>query len=293
MSIDDKLDELLYESVIDQRHGQLSRHVWHQDTGKDDQGPTLLPTVRYKIMRGWSKMNDVAMTGAVLIVGGIATYNYSDESDIDVTIQLLNPTQEELKNAQAMAKEMSGQEKAGPHEINYFARPDIDYSRYNAVYDVIHDGWSSPPSEAGVNIEGYLDAFREVVENIDIQKAEMIRDLIDIKHFESFGAEDQAKAKGLVDGKIKEIETSIDELSETYQDIKTKRKEAFEAGPQELGEYQHANELPDNVIYLLLRRYCYINFLAEMQKVATDGVEATELPQVGGAIDKMQDCYDM
>lgn len=279
----DKLAKII-ESVIDPKQPELSKYVF------DDQQKLLLP-VRSQILRVWSAINSITQTGELLIVGSITTYNYSEDSDVDVTIQTLGASQEESDKARALAIENNGTYLAGPHEVNYFIKPDIDFNHYDSVYNVLSSRWIKGPAESSVDVSKYVGGFVKIVNNIDLDKAELLRDLADYKRLTEFNPEDLTLAKTLTGQKLDEIESDLNKLTVTYKDITNARRAAFLATDLEkLREYGRVNAFPENVVYLLLRRYCYLNFLSEIKRVAKDGVEPEELPDVGHAYKDFTSC---
>ena len=278
------LSEII-ESVIDPAQPSLSPHVF--------QNNMLRPEVRFKILAVWSAVNKVKPVARVLIVGGIATYNYTDNSDVDITLQLIRPSKEDLTAAQTVAKRHNGTEYAGPHEINYFARPDINYTNYDSVYDVIGNRWVKGPADVGVDIDRYLHRFEEIVEVIDADKAELLSDLADYGRLQKFSRDDLARATKRVESKLDEIEHDAQSLGDAYLEVWSARNSAFEEDDlTRIREYGSKNALPENVIYLLLRRYCYINFLHEIKKITDEGVDPEDVDDLEDAGEKFNRCQE-
>lgn len=270
----------IIESVIDPEQRQLSKHVFAD--GK------LLPSVRFKILRGWGQISRIGLTTRVLIVGSIGTFNYSRESDVDVTIQWAGPP-EKYEDAIQTAITLNGKESAGPHEINYFVRSQIYSDYFDAIYDVIADRWLKGPSETGVDVDKYMARFEEVVSTITADKAELLSDLADYRAL--IHITDHRRVHQLATGKLKEIERDIASLGDQYLEIWSARKGAFsEPDLKELRDYGHRNALPANVIYLLLRRYCYLHFLHTLYKISDDGVSKSELGDVEDAYKEFGSC---
>lgn len=272
----------IIESVIDPKQASLSKHVF-----KDSK---LLPSVRFKILRGWGQINRIGPTSHILIVGSIGTLNYSAESDIDITIRWLGPP-EDFKTALKTAISLNGKEFAGTHEINYFIRPNIYPDYFDAIYDVIADRWLKGPSETSVNIDRYMQQFEEVVSTITTDKAELLSDLADYHALDSATDADRGKAGELAEHKLGEIEKDIGSLGNQYLEIWSARKGAFSKPDlNELRKYGRRNALPENVIFLLLRRYCYLHFLHTLFKVSDDGVSKSELDDVEDAYEEFGTC---
>jgi len=272
----------IIESVIDPAQAALSKCVFKN--GK------LLPDVRFKILRAWGQINRVGSTSSVLIVGSIGTLNYSRESDVDVTIKWIGPP-EKLKEAQKIATTINGKEFAGPHEINYFVRPDLQPDYFDAIYDVITDQWLKGPSEVSVDIERYMQQFEKVVSVITTDKAELLTDVADYRSLNHITDTDLEKAKNLAEKKLAEIDKDVDDLSDEYVEVKNSRNDAFkEEDLERIKAYGRRNALPENVVYLLLRRYCYLHFLHAIYKIADDGVQKSELDDIEDAYEDFNTC---
>jgi len=272
----------LTESVIDPKQIELSKHVF-----KDGK---LIPSVRFKILRGWGQINKIGPTGHVLIVGGIGTLNYTKESDIDITIKWIGPA-DNFKAAQKTAISLSGKEFAGTHEINYSVQQNIYPDYFDAIYDVITDHWLKGPSEAGINVDRYIQRFEQVASTITTDKAELLSDLTDYRALNHTTNEDRKKIQELIELKLEEIENNISSLGDQYLEIWAARKGAFdEPDINELKEYGRRNALPDNVIYLLLRKYCYLHFLHTIYKISDNGMQKSELDDVEDAYEKFNNC---
>lgn len=272
----------LRESVIDPAQASLSKHVF-----KDGK---LLPHVRFKILHAWGLFNKIGPTGQVLIVGSIGTLNYTQESDIDVTIKWLGP-EGKLKEVRNLANRLNGTVFAGPHEINYFIRPDIHPDYYDSIYDVIGDRWLKGPAEVGVDVDTYMQKFEEIVSDIDLDKAELLADLADYKAIQGAKPAERERAAELAREKLAEIESDVEKLSGQYLEIRSARHRAFdEADLERIKEYGRRNALPENVIYLLLRRYCYLHFLHSLTGIASNGVERSELDDIEDAYENFGTC---
>ena len=272
----------IIESVIDPKQPGLSKHVFKN--GK------LLPDIRFKILRGWSRINKIGPTGHILVVGSIGTLNYSTESDVDITIKWLGPI-EQLKAAQKVALSLNGKDFAGPHEINYFVRPDANPDYFDAIYDVLADRWIKGPAETGVNVDKYMQRFEEVASTITTDKAELLSDIADYHALDKANDADRKKAQQLAEKKLDEIETDVNNLGDQYLEVKASRNNAFqETDLNRIKEYGRRNALPENVIYLLLRRYCYLHFLNNMHKISDDGIQKSELDDVEDAFEDFNTC---
>jgi len=250
------------ESVIDPPQPTLSKYVFA--------GSQLKADVRFKILRAWAQLNNIGPISGILIVGSIGTYNYTDESDIDITIKWAGDANS-LLAARDIVIPLNGKQFAGPHEINYFIRPDIHPDYYDSIYDVLTNKWLKGPAEAGIDINRYLGRFSETVDTITDNTAELLNDIADYRALEHISHDDKQFASGMASRKLNEIDNDIKALGGQYIDVWSERRAAFDAPDiEELREYGRRNAMPDNVLYLLLRKYCYLHFLHALYELSDD-----------------------
>jgi predicted nucleotidyltransferase len=124
--------------------------------------PTLAPIwgkdlllkepIREQIMEGVRMFEEIhgAKVAAIYLLGSVASYKWTDSSDIDVNMAIVEPTAE-MKNLKSI-KALSGQVAHGtPHNINFFMstwNPDILKILAESplgAYDVLNNRWLSMP----------------------------------------------------------------------------------------------------------------------------------------------------
>lgn len=270
------------ESVIDPQRPNLSPYVF-------DGNNHLHPLIRFKILRTWATIHKLSSATKVLIVGGIATYNYSAQSDIDVTICVPVASEEQLKEAKQITLDQAGKDLAGPHEINYFVRKEYQPVYFDSIYDVLANKWVRGPAAVGVNVERYMDRFEDVVSQITIDKAELLDDLADYNALRQMDDAGNAKALTRAKTKLSEVEDDIRKLGSKYKQIWSARNAAFKnPGLAELREYGRRSALPANVIYLLLRRYCYLHLLCAMMRIVQQ--PENPIPDAADAMSQFNTC---
>jgi len=249
------IDKII-ESVIDPKRDTLSPHLFENVDGVW----VLLPNVRSKILKMWSKISRLTPIKHVVIVGGCSTFNYTEDSDVDVSLETkIETNKNKLIN---IASKISGIDHAGPHEINYHITNKLPIGNYDSIYDVVKNKWLRGPSAISLDINKYLRSFNEIVDDIDQAKAELLEDLIDYSNLKHAQEDNLAHAQESINIKLSEINENIDELSNYYNIISIARKAAFSnATPEDIAKFGSKNKLPENVIYLLLRKYCYVHFL--------------------------------
>ena len=83
--------------------------------------------------------------------------------------------------------------------------------------------------------------------------------------------------------KIKEIESTVEKLVRSYSNIKNVRREAFEKEmtPAQIKKYGEKQKLPVNVIYKMLERYYYVDFIKVLRDVLKDNkISNKEIKQI-------------
>lgn len=271
----------LLESVLDPPHNDLSPFVFSDKR--------LIDQVRFKILDVWSQVNKISPATRLLIVGSIATYNYTNDSDVDVTIVM--PDESKLDEAQNIAKYNNGREYAGPHEINYYVRPEYDTTFFDSIYDILNDSWLKGPSDVSVNVESYMGYFDNIVTTIDAQRAKLISDLAQFQQLKYLDNAGKSMARNKIGEVLDDLENDIDSIKGSYHWIRRTRNLAFaERDLDRIAEYGSRNALPENVVYLLLRRYCYLNLLHVLADI-DEPIEINDVDEIESAMNKFDSCH--
>lgn len=248
-----RLDKVIRESVLDWPRDRLAPEVWD----KTADGYRLKPDVRQKILDTLEFLPE-KYKAKIYLIGSICTYNYNDTSDLDV--HLMPPddaAQDEIEALQEKVKPLSG-ELVGQHPINYYLH-DIEHKfHYDSMYDINADRWIKWSPIKKIDLRDYYDRFREIVDAIDLNKAELYRDIIDLEELRDAYSKASARVRDDIEieigNKIDEINEEIDDYIDTYVELKDKRTEILGT---EFPEKESRSSLPENVIFLLIRRYGY------------------------------------
>ena len=161
------------------------------------------------------------------------------------------------------------------------------------VFDIVHDRFEKRTQSKPFDIEDYMKEFRARVEKIDIAKGEFKRDLVDYKELVELDDDDIENLRDRIQGKIKELEDDINTLIDMKDDALDKRKSGFEGemSPEDIKKYGVRNRLPNNVIYKMLEKYYYFEFINKLKEIIGDDrklsdKEADSLMSVGEALDR-------
>jgi hypothetical protein len=244
---------VLSESVLDWPRATLAPAVWD----KSGKSYKLKPEVRDRILKDVKGVPE-KFRKTIYLIGSICTYNYNDYSDLD--IHLIPPedaSSKELERWKDYIKAKSGK-LIEQHPINYYLHGPGEHPYADSTYDVIKDKWVQWLPIKKINLEDYYEGFRKAVDVIDLNRAELYRDIIDLEELRD--AYDNASVR-VRDDIEREIEKKIDEINEEIDyhigldaDLKDKRNEALHS---DFPDEDARSSLPDNVIYLLIRRYGY------------------------------------
>lgn len=266
-------NEFLIESILDPEQPTLSPQVFDLD---DE--PKLKPEVRAQIIAGISKLSEKTNVVEYTLIGSILTRRYAQDSDVDVNI-LVNVNQKDVDSIRKLAVDLSGKMVRGTkHPINYHIladRTDFDNANESAdgVFDISKNVFIRKPIEKPFHIEKYFTEFKLVVSKIDALKDDLKDDLIDYTTLKSLPSQDVLDLKAMIENELEQIENDAKGLSALYDKIWKDRNEGFQKKltPKEIREYGAKNRLPGNVIYKLLERHHYLQFLHEVDKIVADG----------------------
>ena len=131
----------------------------------------------------------------------------------------------------------------------------------------------------------YLKDFERKVQEIDVIKGELKRDIID---YDELSELKPGEIKGLqdkVNGKLKEIETDLQDIINIGDTVDVERRAAFDTDmtPDQIRTYGIKNRLPKNVIYKMLEKYHYLTFFKRCKKILDDGkVSDAEIDSLKG-----------
>jgi len=264
-------NDVLNESIIDLTRNSLDPTVFEFP---DERPPIMHPVIKTQIMSDIEKFKELVPVVVYFCIGSILTKSYTPHSDIDINVQIDAPDSRMVNGLFDLIRNLNGRLAAGTtHPINYFViNDDFDLDNADAAYDVANEVWIKEPKDASVDVQGYMNKFQNTVNGIDFSAAELRRDIIDFESLKAMN-EDQIKdLKSRIQAKLEEIEDGIESLIRSYKNVRSLRRTAFEKDmtPTEIRKYGKKNKLPENVIYKLLERYYYFDFIQELKHILED-----------------------
>jgi hypothetical protein len=268
----------IVESIIDPDRKVLSFKIFDFNTSKN---PKLKESVISQIQIGLSELAKYTKIIDYSLIGSILTRRYTDQADLDVTV-LIDADNQELKNLKHVLKQINGKLVFGTeHPINYFlVNNQKDYFRKlslaDAVFNIKKNAFERKSVFKKFNVKKYLSDFKSIVTAIDTHANKLISDLFD---YEQLNLADKIELKYLRMKILNKLEDDAIELSDIYHKIKKDRQDAFdrELSPDDIKKYGDKNRLPENVIYKLLEKYHYLDFLKRIDSILGDDRELTSV----------------
>ena len=132
----------------------------------------------------------------------------------------------------------------------------------------------------------YVKDFEKKVQEIDVIKGELKRDIIDYKELKGLTTNDVLNLQDKVKDKLEEIEDSIEDIIKIGDVVIADRRKAFDSdmSPEQIRQFGIKNRLPKAVIYKMLEKYHYITFYKKCKQILDDGeVSDDEIDSLGEA----------
>jgi len=120
----------------------------------------------------------------------------------------------------------------------------------------------------------YLKDFERKVQELDVIKGELKRDIIDYNELTELTPNDILNLQEKVKDKLEEIEDSLEDIVKIGDGVDAERRAAFNTDmtPDQIRTYGIKNRLPKNVIYKMLEKYHYLTFYKKCKKILEDGI---------------------
>ena len=222
------------------------------------------------------------------LVGSILTKRYRNDADLDFNVLFDVPKDKQEDERLRLSKQFLSaknpdniQGKLIPgtkHPINYYLITDSktyqdQEDKADAVFDYRNNKFIKRPEDYTFDINLYLKDFQKKVDEIDVVKGELKRDIVDYDELKELKAGDIKNLQDKVNGKLKEIEKDIQDIINIGDTVDAERRAAFDTdmSPDEIKKYSIKNRLPKNVVYKMLEKYHYLKFWKKCKKILDDG----------------------
>ena len=283
MKFDRTFDQWYHtESVLDIPRNSLDPTVFQFP---EEGAPILHSRIRAQIMEDLVEINKIVTILDYFVIGSILTPKYSSTSDIDVNIEVeeeIPPQKYELLIDTLRA--VNGRLAVGTlHPINYhIVKGQFDIDKTEAAYDLADERWLKEPSSTSFNVQKYIGQLKDQLSTVDLATAELRRDLIDFTEIKKLSKDDISNLDLEVKKALGEIEASISDIVQVYDNAKMLRKNAFNKvlTPSEIRKFGHKNNLPENILYKLLERYYYKDFALKLKEMLDDGIDEGDVANV-------------
>ena len=221
------------------------------------------------------------------LVGSILTKRYRNDADLDFNVLFDVPKDKQEDERLRLSKQFLSaknpdniQGKLIPgtkHPINYYLITDSktyqdQEDKADAVFDYRNNKFIKRPEDYTFDINLYLKDFQKKVDEIDVVKGELKRDIVDYDELKELKAGDIKNLQDKVNGKLKEIEKDIQDIINIGDTVDAERRAAFDTdmSPDEIKKYSIKNRLPKNVVYKMLEKYHYLKFWKKCKKILDD-----------------------
>ena len=274
------------EAVIDIPRQTYAIGVFSNPEDKD---PKIKPEIIGQIMKQFTEFKKEYPILDYSLIGSILTRRYRDDADLDINVLFDVPKEKQEEERLRLSQKFLSaknpdniQGKLIPgtrHPINYYFITDKEtYDDQNkkadAVFDIGKNKFIKRPEDFEFDPKLYVKDFEKKVQEIDVIKGELKRDIIDYKELKGLKTNDVLDLQDKVKNKLEEIEDSIEDIIKIGDMVDSERRKAFDSdmSPEEIRQYGIKNRLPKAVIYKMLEKYHYITFYKYCKKILDDGV---------------------
>src|SRR6056300_1282180 len=278
--------EKILESIIDIPRRTYAPAVFDDN---DTDNPKIKQSVKSQIdsqLKEFETEYPIIKAG---LIGSILTKRYRNDADLDINVLFDVPVEKQEDERVRLSKKylsasnpdnIQGQLIPGTqHPINfYFITDKITYDdqeeKADAVFDIENNVFVKRPEEFIFDPDLYVNEFERKVQELDVVKGELKRDIIDYNELTDLSPNDILNLQDKIKDKLEEIEDSIEQSVKIGDTVDAERRAAFDTdmSPDEIRQYGVKNRLPKNVIYKMLEKYHYLKFYKKCKKILEDSI---------------------
>ena len=224
----------------------------------------------------------------IALIGSILTKRYRNDADLDINVLFDVPADKAEDERIRLSKQylsvsnpdnIQGKDIPGSqHPVNYYFITDQETyddqnSKADAVFDIRGNKFIKRPDDFDFDINLYLKDFEKKVQELDVVKGELKRDIVDYNELSELKPGEIKNLQDKLDIKLKEIEASLEDIINIGDLVDAERRTAFDTdmSPDEIRTFGVKNRLPKNVIYKMLEKYHYLTFYKKCKKILDDG----------------------
>jgi len=280
-----RFKDFINESIIDIPRRTYAPKVFDD---ADTNNPKIKDSVMKQINTQLKEFESEYPILKTSLIGSILTKRYRNDADLDINVLFDVPTDKQEEERTRLSKKYLSaknpdniQGKLIPgseHPINfYFITDKQTYDDQNkkadAVFDMENNKFIKRPENFTFDKNLYLKDFEKKVQELDVIKGELKRDIIDYRELEELEPNEVLNLQDKINVKLDEIEDSIEQIVKVGDGVDADRRAAFDKdmSPDEIQKFGIKNRLPKNVIYKMLEKYHYLKFYKKCQKILDDG----------------------
>ena len=273
------------ESIIDIPRRTYAKPVFDD---ADTPNPKIKDSVKKQIADQLKEFESEYPVLKTSLIGSILTKRYRNDADLDINVLFDVPDEKQEDERLRLSKKYLSasnpnniQGKLIPgskHPINYYFITDKDtYDDQNkkadAVFDIETNEFIKKPEDFSFDISMYIKDFQKKVDELDVIKGELKRDIIDYRELEELEPNDILDLQDKVKDKLEEIQENVEQIVKVGDGVDADRRAAFDKdmSPDEIQKFGIKNRLPKNVIYKMLEKYHYIKFYKKCKQILDDG----------------------
>src|SRR5210317_1557944 len=281
-----RFKDFILESIIDIPRKTFAPAVFDDADTKD---PKIKPSVKKLIDEQIKEFEKEYPVLKVSLIGSILTKRYRNDADLDFNVLFDVPKEKQeeervrLSQQYLSAKNPNNiQGKLIPgskHPINYYfitdqKTYDDQNKKADAVFDIETNKFIKRPDDFVFDPSLYVREFERKVQELDVVKGELKRDIIDYNELTELTPNDVLDLQEKIKDKLEEIEDSLEDIVRIGDGVDAERRAAFDKdmSPDEIRTYGVKNRLPKNVIYKMLEKYHYLKFYKKCKKILEDGI---------------------
>ena len=273
------------ESIIDIPRRTYAKPVFDD---ADTPNPKIKDSVKKQIADQLKEFESEYPVLKTSLIGSILTKRYRNDADLDINVLFDVPADKQDAERERLSKKYLSaknpdniQGKLIPgskHPINYYfitdkKTYDDQNKKADAVFDIESNKFVKRPEDFTFDVSVYIKDFEKKVQELDVIKGELKRDIIDYRELEELEPNDILNLQDRINDKLEEIEDSIQQIVKVGDGVDADRRAAFDKdmSPDEIQKFGIKNRLPKNVIYKMLEKYHYLNFYKKCKKILDDG----------------------
>src|SRR5210317_593062 len=281
-----RFKDYLKESIIDIPRRTYAPGVFSDPESKD---PKIKPEIIGMIMKQFTEFKKEYPILDYSLIGSILTKRYRDDADLDINVLFDVPEEKQEEERLRLSKKFLSasnpdniQGKLIPgtkHPINYYfitdkKTYDDQNKKADAVFNIETNKFIKRPDDFVFDPNSYVKEFERKVQELDVVKGELKRDIIDYNELKELTTDDVLNLQEKIKDKLEEIEDSLEDIVRIGDGVDTERRAAFDKdmSPDEIRTYGVKNRLPKNVIYKMLEKYHYLKFYKKCKKILEDGI---------------------